>query len=72
MIKKILYIIFFTCFFFIILLFFKIIAKILRILINFVIFNNKIFENYFEIIFDIKNSFLIFIIKFVSIFFEFF
>ena len=59
-------------FFFIILLFFKIVAKILRTSINFINFDNKIFENYFETIFDIKNLFLIFIIKFILIFFEFF
>ena len=59
-------------FFFIILLFFEIVAKILRTSINFVNFDNEIFENYFETIFDVKNSFSMFITKFISIFFEFF
>ena len=59
-------------FFFFILLFFEIIAKILRTLINFINFDNKIFENYFETIFDVKNLFSIFTTKFVLIFFEFF
>ena len=64
--------IFFEYFFFVILLFFEIAAKILRISINFINFDNKIFENYFETIFDVKNLFSIFTTKFISIFFKFF